>query len=39
MSVSFSIVQGFGIAITWYKCDEHDFVIIVGCLAIIFKFD
>jgi hypothetical protein len=31
------LIDGFGIAITWHKCLEHDFAIIFLCFAIKFK--
>jgi hypothetical protein len=35
--IQLSLINGFGLAITWNKSEKHDFAIIFLCFAIIFK--
>ena len=35
--IKLELVNGFGIAITWNKCEQHDFAVIILCFAIKFK--
>lgn len=35
--IQVEVITGFGLAITWYATDQHDFAIILLSFAIKFK--
>ncbi len=37
MKMQIELINGFGFAVSWHKCLEHDFAIIILCFAVKFK--
>jgi predicted AAA+ superfamily ATPase len=37
MKIQFELIDGFGLALSWHECEQHNFAIIIMFFAIKFK--